>query len=313
MISNRIYYRLKPYIPWQMRNGARRLFAQAARSSHAHTWPINESAGQKPDGWQGWPGGKKFAFVLTHDVENRFGLARCHQLMALEMKLGFRSIFNFVPEGDYKVSHGLRHKLVQNGFEIGVHDLHHDGKLYWSRRGFVEKAKQINIYLKNWKAVGFRSGFMLHNLAWVHELDISYDMSTFDTDPFEPQPDAANTIFPFWVPNLANEGGYVELPYTLPQDSTLFILFREPSIEIWKKKLDWIAGRGGMALIITHPDYMSFSSANRWRKLYPVAFYEELLDYVKTKYAGAYWHALPREVAEYLRQPARVSARQIHE
>jgi hypothetical protein len=25
--------------------------------------------------------------------------------------------------------------------------------------------------------------------------------STFDTDPFEPQPDGMGTIFPFWVPN----------------------------------------------------------------------------------------------------------------
>ena len=31
-------------------------------------------------------------------------------------------------------------------------------------------------------------------------LNIAYDASTFDTDPFEPQPDGVNTIFPFWVP-----------------------------------------------------------------------------------------------------------------
>src|SRR5260370_15609527 len=109
---------------------------------------------------------------------------------------------------------------------------------------------------------------MLHKLDWLHELDIRYDASTFDTDPFEPQPEGHHTIFPLWVPspprlgsdpstnNLAG-GGYVELPYTLPQDSTLFLLLREKTPDIWMRKLDWIADHGGMDLILTHPDYMT--------------------------------------------------------
>ena len=47
-----------------------------------------------------------------------------------------------------------------------------------------------------WKA--FRSPAMQHK-SWLHELEVEYAKSTFDTDPFEPQPDAARTIFPFWV------------------------------------------------------------------------------------------------------------------
>ncbi len=98
---------------------------------------------------------------------------------------------------------------------------------------------------------------MQHKLAWLHQLGVEYDASTFDTDPFEPEPDAVGTVFPFWVPG-PNKSGFVELPYTLPQDFTLFVVLREANIEIWKKKLDWIAARGGMALINTHPDYMCF-------------------------------------------------------
>jgi hypothetical protein len=56
--------------------------------------------------------------------------------------------------------------LTRNGFEVGVHDLHHDGKLYSSRQ-VSRKAQQINRYLKDWGASGFRSGFMLHNLDWL--------------------------------------------------------------------------------------------------------------------------------------------------
>src|SRR4029079_8065841 len=112
-----------------------------------------------------------------------------------------------------------------------------------------------NGYLQEWGAVGFRSAFMFHKLDWLHDLNILYDASTFDTDPFEPQPDGVNTIFPFWTAGSFGRG-YVELPYTLAQDSTLFLVLRERGPEIWKQKLDWIAAHGGMALLNTHPDYM---------------------------------------------------------
>jgi hypothetical protein len=54
-----------------------------------------------PQNWPGWPEGKKFAFVLTHDVENCAGLANYRSLAHLEIELGFRSSFNFVPEEEY--------------------------------------------------------------------------------------------------------------------------------------------------------------------------------------------------------------------
>src|SRR5450432_614278 len=236
MLSNRLYYRLKPYLPWRLRMGVRRIVAHRQRWVYQDTWPINETAGHLPEGWPGWPDGKKFALVLTHDVEGTNGLEKCRQLMALELKHGFRSSFNFIPEGEYRVSKQLREELVQNGFEVGVHDLRHDGKLYWKRSEFPENARSINHYLQEWNASGFRSGFMLHNRECLNGLDIEYDASTFDTDPFEPQPEGVNTIFPFWV--LRPDGsGYVELPYTLPQDSTLFLLLRENSPGMWKKKL----------------------------------------------------------------------------
>ena len=138
---------------------------------------------------------------------------------------------------------------------------------------------------------------MLHNLDWLRDLDVKYDASTFDTDPFEPQPDGVNTIFPFWVPR-PDGSGYVELPYTLPQDSTMFFLLQERSIDIWKQKIDWLVQRGGMVLLNVHPDYIGFGTKTE-RREFPVAHYRELLAYIRDKYAGQYWQALPREVAEY--------------
>jgi hypothetical protein len=90
----------------------------------------------------------------------------------------------------------------------------------------------------------------------------------------------------------------VELPYTLSQDSTLFILLRERTIDLWTKKLDWVASHGGMAMVIIHPDYLSFDGRPTYCE-YSVDLYERLLKYVVTRYGDSCWNALPREVAAY--------------
>lgn len=276
------------------------------REASGALWPILPSAGQKPENWPGWPDGKDFALVLTHDVEGPGGLAQVRELALLEKELGFRSSFNFIPEGSYEVPGELRAWLGENGFEVGVHDLKHDGHLYASRKEFSVKAERISQYLSDWEAVGFRSGFMLRRLEWLHELNISYDASTFDTDPFEPQPEGAHTIFPFLLRPAGPAdppdpcSGYVELPYTLPQDSTLFLVLREKDNRIWREKLDWIARQGGMALLNTHPDYMRMDGQTPGPDHFPVSWYRELLEYVRDRYPDRYWHALPREVARFV-------------
>jgi len=306
MLRNKIYYRIKPFVPAPVRLAVRKRFATWTRSRTRHLWPIMPGSETPPEGWPGWPNGKQFALVLTHDVEGPVGLEKCRDLMKLEMELGFRSAFNFIPEGTYRLSQCLRDELIGNGFEVGVHDFRHDGHLFASRRDFARNAAHINHYINEWGASGFRSGFMLHNLDWLHDLDIKYDASTFDTDPFEPQPEGRHTIFPFWVasPKTSDPGhpdgrsGYVELPYTLPQDSTLFLLLDEQNPGIWLHKLDWVAQHGGMALVDTHPDYMCFHGRPR-RGEFPISFYRDLLEYVKQRYSSASWATLPREVAAY--------------
>lgn len=335
MLRNRVYYSLKPFLPWSLRVALRRWRAVRRRRLYAASWPIDESAARPPDGWPGWPEGKQFAVVLTHDVEGQAGLDRCRRLMDLEEQLGFRSSFNFIPEGEYRLPAELRAEMVHRGFEVGVHDLAHDGKLLSSRAGFRARARRINAYLKEWDAVGFRAGFMLHNLDWFHDLDVQYDASTFDTDPFEPQPDGAGTIFPFWVPapttqNAADQAprnkptgasareqgqpasaarsagsertGYVELPYTLPQDFTTFIVFRERTIDLWKRKLDWVVAHGGMVLVNVHPDYLAFDGGRPAAWEFSADLYAALLRYIKDAYTGRYWQALPHEVAAYCAQ-----------
>lgn len=307
MLAHRFYYGLKPYVPWRVRMALRRVTAQRKRARCSEVWPIDPAAARPPANWPGWPDEKQFAFVITHDVEGPAGLAKCQRLAALEEELGFRSCFNFIPEGPYSVPAALRAALLDRGFEIGVHDLQHNGKLFRSRADFEQKAARINHYVRDWNAAGFRSGFMLRNLDWLHDLRIRYDSSTFDTDPFEPQSEGAGTIFPFWISPRASspahahgsDRGYLELPYTLPQDSTLFLVLQETSPDIWLRKLDWIARHRGMALVNVHPDYIQFDDEPASDRTYPVAHYIALLNHVRRHYAGAYWQALPHAVARY--------------
>ncbi len=298
MLRTRLYYGVKPLVPRRPRQILRSWLTRRRRPLVSETWPTLPGSERKPEGWPGWPKGKEFAFVLTHDVEGERGLAKCRQLAEVEAKLGFRSSFNFVPEGDYHVSRELREELVAEGFEVGVHDLRHDGKLYQGRRAFLRNAERINEYLREWGAVGFRSGFMLHNLEWLHELKVDYDLSTFDTDPFEPQPDAAGTIFPFWKCDQRGRS-YVEMPYTMAQDSTLFLLMKETTPEVWLRKLDWIASHGGMALVSVHPDYLRFPGQKADSDTFPIEHYETLLRHVRDTYKDRAWNVLPKDLAEW--------------
>ncbi|HEY3856217.1 MAG TPA: glycosyltransferase [Verrucomicrobiae bacterium] len=307
MIRRDLYYKIKPLVPLSVRRGVRRWFATRKREKVGGIWPVLPGSEKAPSGWPGWPGGKKFAFVLSHDVEGQFGVDQSRKLMEMEMKLGFRSSFNFIPEGEYRVTRELRDELTGKGFEVGVHDLHHDGKIFQSREAFATNAAQVNRYLKEWGAVGFRAGFMLHKLDWLTDLNIQYDASTFDTDPFEPQPDGAGTIFPFWR-KCPNGEGYVELPYTLPQDSTLFLLFRETNLDIWLRKLDWVASHGGMALVNVHPDYMHFDGNPPKSGTFPADFYRRLLQYVKEKYDSTVWLARPKDVAAWYKEVVGIPA-----
>ena len=295
-----LYYRLRPYIPRWLQLALRRQLARYKRPKYADIWPILPTAGQKPAGWPGWPDGKQFALVLTHDVEWQGGQDKVLTMMELEKSLGFRSSFNFVPER-YPVSAAVRQQLVANGFEVGVHGLNHDGKLFSTKEEFKDRVVKINQYAHDWQADGFRAPAMHRNLAWMLDLQVKYDSSTFDTDPFEPQSDGIGTIFPFIVAGKGDKPGFVELPYTLPQDHALFIILQEENIRIWQQKLDWIAEQGGMALLNVHPDYVHFGG-KQGAEEFPAAFYADFLTYVQTKYAGQFWHALPKEVASFVRK-----------
>jgi peptidoglycan/xylan/chitin deacetylase (PgdA/CDA1 family) len=229
-----------------------------------------------------WPDGQDFAFVLTHDVEAADGMRRVDQIARLEEQLGFRSSWNFVPY-KYPVDRGLLNNLVERGFEIGVHGYNHDGRLFTSRALFQRRAMAINAALREWGSVGFRAPMVHRNLEWMQSLEILYDASCFDADPYQAMPGGVGSVWPFIA------GKFVELPYTLPQDHTLFVVRNESDGRIWHEKLSYVANLHGMSLVITHPDYLDSQ-----RRL---DIYRRLL--CQAREMAGVWHALPRDVAAW--------------
>jgi peptidoglycan/xylan/chitin deacetylase (PgdA/CDA1 family) len=232
-----------------------------------------------------WPENFRYVLVLTHDIESNIGQKFVRAVADLEESFGFRSSFNFVPEG-YPIDINLVDELRQRGFEIGIHGLTHDGKLFNSRKKFERSAEKINSYLKSLGAVGFRAPLTIRNPEWMQALNIEYDLSFFDTDPFEPIPGGAMSIWPFLL------GHFVELPYTLVQDYTLTDVLKEHTPNLWLKKIEFIRQHCGMALLNSHPDYLNAPSR--------LNIYSSFLRTMREK--DDYWHALPREVAQWWRK-----------
>jgi len=83
----------------------------------------------------------------------------------------------------------------------------------------------------------------------------------------------------------------VELPYTLPQDHTIFYVLKQKNISIWKHKADWIMKNHGVIITLTHPDYL--------REKQHFEMYEELLNYLQS--LNNAWHCLPRELSSWWR------------
>ena len=233
----------------------------------------------RESGWEPkYSNGNKWVLILTHDVETEEGLKYVPKLIELEKKYIFKSSFNIVPY-KYKIDEGIISYIRETGNEIGIHGYNHDGRLYYSEKIFNERAKYINEALKKYNAVGFRSPQMHRNLEWLQKLDIEYDASCFDYDPFQPFPGGTGSIWPF------KAGKFLELPYTLPQDHVLFYVLGVKNIDIWKRKADWVIDNNGFVIVLTHPDYLK-------EKDY-IKLYEELLEYLKSKEGG--YHCLAKE------------------
>lgn len=298
-----LYYRVKRVIPRSWLLAARRVFMKRAGLPGFPAWPLDESVDRllrfyarcllaaggvshAPFRWF-WPHSHRAALMLTHDVESAAGLRLAVDIADLEEARGFRSSFNVVG-AEYPIDTGIVRELESRGFEIGLHGLFHDRSLFSSRAEFERQLPRLRDAARKLGTVGFRSPATHRVVEWLPELPASYDCTMFHSDPYEPQPGGCCTLWPFRL------GPIVELPYTLPQDHTLFTLLRERSPQTWLTLVDAIEARHGLIQCLSHPD-PGYLGEHDHRSLY-VEFLDALTE------RPHLWRALPRDVASWWRR-----------
>lgn len=235
-----------------------------------------------------WPEGFSSCAVMTHDVERASGRDFCHNLMDLDESFGILSSFQIVPEKRYSVPESFLQNIRDRGFEVNVHDLKHDGRLYADHAEFLRRAERINNYVREFGAKGFRSGILYRNADWYDAFDFCYDMSIPNVAHLDPQLGGCCTVMPYFIGNI------VELPVTCTQDYTLFRILGDYSLDLWNEQLALIRGQHGLINFIVHPDYVMEQRAQDT--------YKALLGQLRQlKTEGRIWMPLPRDVAAWWR------------
>jgi hypothetical protein len=301
----RVYYSLRPALPGRVRQSLQRIYFRDWRNLTFPQWPVDTSVENileqlllvsmkakqlesMPFIWF-WPEGAPAAVSMTHDVETTAGLTFVPRLLDVDDHAGIKSSFQLVPEERYEISPALRELITKRGFEVNVHGFNHDGNLFGDRKTFLEQVAQINRYVKDFGADGFRSACMYRNIDWYYELDVSYDMSVPNTARLEPQRGGCGTVFPYFI------GKILELPLTAIQDYSLFHILGEYSIDLWIKQIDLIAAKHGLISFIVHPDYIQTDRT--------LSVYQALLAYLSgLRTRDNIWIALAGEINRWWRE-----------
>jgi hypothetical protein len=235
-----------------------------------------------------WPDGASACAMVTHDVEGEKGRRFCEALMDLNDSFGIKSAFQLIPQGYETPWRSLSSRLRARGFEVNLHDLNHDGYLFDNRTLFLERAKQINSYAREFRCEGFRSGAMYREQGWYDAFEFAYDMSVPNVAHLEPQRGGCCTVMPYFV------GDILELPLTTIQDYSLFHILGDYSTDLWRQQAELILERNGLMTFLTHPDYLAEAPA--------LQVYEELLGYITDlRTHSNVWTALPGEVNRWWR------------
>jgi hypothetical protein len=299
-----LYYLIRKILPISVRRQLQKAYFGDWKKLPFPAWPVDcgvdilheellrpmmEASGTKkvPFIWF-WPEGALNCLIMTHDVETSAGRDFTSQLMDLDDSYGIKASFQVIPEKRYEVPNEYVCAIRSRGFEFNVHDLNHDGRLYWDREEFMRRAARINGYVRRYNAKGFRAGAMYRNQEWYDVFEFSYDMSVPNVAHLEPMRGGCCTVMPYFV------GKIVELPLTTTQDYSLFHILNDYSIDLWKQQLALIRGKNGLMSFNAHPDYLI---ERRARKVY-----EALLDYLREMIAREQtWVALPGDVDQWWR------------
>ena len=213
--ARKIYYFLRPALSVTVQKQLQRISLRGwDRISFPH-WPVDVSVDRLMRSTMGrllesggvdripfiwfWPDGAPSCLMLTHDVEGACGRAFCQELMDLDDGFGMKASFQVVPEEpgqSFNQTRALVDAVRSRGFEVNLHDLNHDGRLFEDRREFLERAARINRHAGDLECHGFRSGAMYREQEWFDAFGFSFDMSVPNVAHLEPQRGGCCTVMP---------------------------------------------------------------------------------------------------------------------
>jgi hypothetical protein len=307
--AQRLYYTLRPWMGVPVRKQLQKIRLNGWEKISFPSWPVDLSVdhlmehvmaailkktGQAciPFIWF-WPNGAPSAAMLTHDVEGPSGLDRCGELIDIDDEYGIKSAFQLIPEGHDAPWRETAAALRARGFEVNIHDLNHDGRLFANREKFLERAQRINDYTRELGCDGFRSAVMYRRQQWFDAFEFAYDMSVPNAAHLEPQRGGCCTVMPYFVGNL------LELPLTTTQDYSLFHILGDYSTRLWETQIELITAQHGLVSVITHPDYLVGARER--------AVYRDLLtSLVNLREQKQAWVALPGDINRWWRNRQRM-------
>lgn len=299
------YYAIRPAMPVSVRKHLQRYSLRGWTKKSFPHWPVDtgvetitellmslnfraQPEKEMPFIWF-WPDGAQACAVMTHDVETIAGRDFCDRLMDIDDSYGIKASFQVIPESRYAVGESYLRNIRERGFEVNVHDLNHDGRLFNDYEEFRLRAALVNKHGKAFGAGGFRAAVLYRNVDWFGLLDFEYDMSIPNVGHLDPQHGGCCTTFPYFI------GSILEIPVTMTQDYSLFNILRNYSLSLWEKQMSLILEKHGVMSFNIHPDYILKENEQR--------VYKNLLGHLsQLRGTAGVWIALPGELNKWWRQ-----------
>lgn len=209
-----------------------------------------------------WPGGKRYAFCLTHDIDSDwiYKEDNLNTFLDIENRLNIRGAWFFVANL-YRHDFSKLDLIAREGHEIGIHGDNHDHKIaFLAEEQIRKRLSACRWFIERYHVIGFRSP---HYLRTPKLYDVLKDYVRYDTSMHDycDRNSGASfvrqgcaTLFPFRLSKT--ESGLLELPITVTEDFELWTDKKDTGyiMETQLEQINKIKKRNALAMFVAHPE-----------------------------------------------------------